>query len=175
ILFDKNNNKLLSFHSNEMDASFSFKQSCNTTYHLKGYSEGYLIGELDLKTVNDLNAAPLEIVMNMSLDPSKESDLVVDVTETNVTEGIQVLNSYYNFNSDNLVYTVQIGAFQGKAQTDKFVKLSSLFNYLYNDGFNRYYSGVFESHLEAVNYIKLLKKAGYIDAFIVGLKGKQRF
>jgi len=193
MLFDKNDKKLLSFQSNEMDASFSFKQSCNTTYKLKGYLEGYLIGELDIKTVNDLSAEPLEIVMNMSMDPNLEIDLIVDEPETKDNESQQIevstvetaqvahsnkdslLSSHYDFNSDNLVYTVQIGAFQGNAQTDKFIKLTSLFNHLYDDGFNRYYSGIFKSHLEAINYIKLLKKNGYNDAFVVGLKGEKRF
>jgi hypothetical protein len=49
-----------------------------------------------------------------------------------------------------------------------------MFNHLYNDGFNRYYSGVFESYAEAVNYLKLMKKDGYDDAFVVGLKGEKR-
>ena len=37
---------------------------------MKGYLEGYLIGELDITTANDLNADPIEIVMNMSVDPT---------------------------------------------------------------------------------------------------------
>jgi len=193
MLFDKNDKKLLSFLTNETDASFSFKQSCNTTYKLKGYLEGYLVGELDIKTVNDLNAEPIEIVMNMSVDPGMEIDLIVDVSEAKDTEGLQAglstvetaqgalsnknstLGPQYDFNSEKQVYTVQIGAFLGNAQTEKYVKLTGLFNYRYFDGFNRYYSGIFESRLEAINYMKLLKKNGYTDAFVVGLKGENRF
>jgi len=84
------------------------------------------------------------------------------------------LSSYYDFNSDNLIYTVQIGAFQEKAETSKFIELSSLFNHLYNDGLDRYYSGVFEFRLDAINYMNQLKKNGYHDVFIVGLKGEKR-
>lgn len=193
ILFDRYDKKILSFLSNETDASFSFKQSCNTTYKLKGYLEGYLIGELDIKTVNDLNAEPIEIVMNMMVDPNMEIDLIVEVPEAKDIEGLQAglstvetaqgalsnknstLGSQYDFNSENQVYTVQIGAFLGNAQTDKYVKLSGLFNYRYFDGFNRYFSGIFESRLEAINYMKLLKMNGYTDAFVVGLKGEKRF
>jgi hypothetical protein len=193
MLFDKNDKKLSSFLSNEMDASFSFRQSCNKAYKLKGYLDGYLIGELDIKTVNDLNAEPMEIVMNLSVDSGTESDLISDVPEAKDTEELQVgestiensqvvllnkdtfLSSHYNFNSDDLVYTVQIGAFKGNVQTDEFIKLFNLFNHLYDDGFNRYYSGIFETHLEALNYMKLLKKNGYNDSFIVGLKGENRF
>ncbi len=184
ILFDKNNKKLSTFISNEMNASFSFKQSCNTTYKLKGYLEGYLTAELDIKTVNDLNAEPLEIVMNMSLDLGMESDIIVGVqakendvrkTQIDLSNKGSILSSYYNFNSGNQIFTVQIGAFQGKAEIGKFFKLSSLFNHLYDDGFNRYYSGIYESRLEAINYMKLLKNSGYKDAFVVGLKGENRF
>ncbi|MCF6223641.1 MAG: hypothetical protein L3J34_07925 [Flavobacteriaceae bacterium] len=181
ILFDKNNNKLSSLISNEKNASFSFKQSCNTSYKLKGYLEGYLIGELNIKTVNDLNARPLKVVMHMSLDPSTERDLPVAINENDVektqvfkSNNSPILSSYYDFNSDNLIYTVQIGAFEGKAETSKFIELSSLFNHLYNDGLNRYFSGVFELRLDAINYMNLLKKNGYHDVFIVGLKGEKR-
>jgi len=194
MLLDENNKEVLSFLSNETDATFSFKQSCSTTYKLKGYLDGYLIAELDTKTVNDLNAEPMVIVLNMSMDPNMEIDLIVDVLPEAIDdEGLQeevskakttqvvlsnkdsLLSSHYNFNSDNLVYTVQIGAFLGNVQTDKYIKLSSLFNHIYDDGFNRYYSGIFESRLEALNYMILLKKNGYNDAFVIGLKGGNRF
>ncbi len=192
ILFDENNIKLSSFISTERDATFKFKQSCNTNYKLKGYLEGYLIGELDIETVNDLNTDPLEIVMHMRLDSSAESIVNVGIRETDGLEGVQIdqndliktqilksnnssiNSSFYDFNSDNLVYTVQIGAFQGKAETNKFIELSSLFNHLYKDGLNRYYSGIFELRLDAINYMNQLKKNGYHDAFIVGLKGEKR-
>ena len=183
MLLDENDKEVLSFLSNETDATFSFKQSCNTTYKLKGSLEGYLIAELDIKTVNDLSAKPMEIVMNMSMDPSMEFGAESQQVEEGVDETAQVvmlskdsfLSSQYNFNSNNQVYTVQIGAFQGNVQTDKYIKLSSLYNHIYDDGFNRYYSGIFESRLEALNYMKLLKKNGYNDAFVVGLNGEKRF
>jgi outer membrane protein OmpA-like peptidoglycan-associated protein len=90
MLFDENGIKLQSFLSNENDASFSFKQSCNTTYKVKGYLEGYLIGELDIKTVNDLNAEPIEIVMHMGVDPTEEIDAIVDAAEVEKLEKVTV-------------------------------------------------------------------------------------
>ena len=81
MLFDENGTKLKSFFSSENDASFSFMQSCNTTYTLKGYLEGYLIGEMDIKTVNDLNADPIEIVMNMSVDPTTVVNPIAEASE----------------------------------------------------------------------------------------------
>jgi hypothetical protein len=73
------------------------------------------------------------------------------------------------------VYTVQIGAFQGNVITEKYKPLSNSFNHQYDDGFNRFYSGIFKTYLEAQDHTKLMKKKGYNDAFVVGLKGKDRF
>ena len=169
--------------SNESDASFSFKQSCNTSYTLKGYLDGYLIGEMAIETVNDLNSAPREIVMNMSAARTKEetifADTAVEAIEKKPEDAVSIENamsgSNYNFNSAQEVYTVQIGAFNGNAETDKYIELSSLFNYQYDDGLNRYYSGVFGSRKEAMNYLNLLKMNGFKDAFVIGLKGEKRF
>lgn len=182
-LYDGSEEVLSSFQSNESDASFSFKQSCNTSYTLKGYLDGYLIGEIAIKTINDLDAEPLEIVMHMKVDKSKENVVVTNRSLETVNETVQVtklsedakLGSNYNFESEQEVYTVQLGAFQGKAATNKYIELSSLFNYQYEDGLNRYFSGVFQSRPEAMNYLNLLKMNGFDDAFVVGLKGGKRF
>ena len=80
----------------------------------------------------------------------------------------------YNFDGFYQVYTVQIGAFHGKVQTNKFIKLTNLFNHRYDDGFNRYYAGIFETSIEARNYMKLLRTKGFEGAFVVGLNGKER-
>ena len=85
-LFDESGKKLQTFISNENDASFNFKQSCNTTYKLKGYLEGYLISELDIQTVNDLNAAPIEIVFNMEVDPTANMDVIAEVPLSEVSD-----------------------------------------------------------------------------------------
>ncbi|MDN3642021.1 OmpA family protein [Lutimonas halocynthiae] len=81
----------------------------------------------------------------------------------------------YNFYEDTQVYTVQIGAFKGQVQTDKYSKLTDLFNHRYDDGLNRYYSGIFETSTEARNHMKRMRKNGYVGAFVVGLKGENRF
>ena len=193
ILLDEKGVSMQSFSSNENDASFSFKQSCNTTYILKGYMEGYSIGEREIKTINDLNAAPLEIVMQMREVPNPEINIIVDGSEVKESEGEQTVKSTsdvapdsllnedsassfpYDFNSSNQVYTVQIGAFQGNVKTEKYKLLSNSFNHRYDDGFNRYYSGLFKTYLEAQDYTKQMKKKGFNDAFVVGLKGEDRF
>ncbi|MCF6224018.1 MAG: OmpA family protein [Flavobacteriaceae bacterium] len=80
----------------------------------------------------------------------------------------------YDFSKKTAVYTVQIGAFQGKVQTNKYSKLTNLFNHRYSDGFNRYYSGIFETSTKASVYLKTLKKAGFEGAFVIGLEGSER-
>lgn len=80
----------------------------------------------------------------------------------------------YNFSNNNKIYTVQIGAFKGSVQTNKFSKLTNLFNHQYNDGLNRYFAGIFETSTEARNYMKLLRKKGFEGAFVIGLKGNER-
>ena len=80
----------------------------------------------------------------------------------------------YNFDSSAQVYTVQVGAFHGKVQTHKYSNLSNLFNHRYNDGFNRYYAGIFKTSTQARNHMKLLKQNGFEGAFVVGLNGNER-
>jgi hypothetical protein len=73
------------------------------------------------------------------------------------------------------MYTVQIGAFQENVKTGTYTDSAGLFNHRYEDGFNRFYSGVFKSHKEALSHLKKMKKDGYQEAFVVGLKGSERF
>jgi len=81
----------------------------------------------------------------------------------------------YDFSTDNIVYTVQIGAFMENVKTGTYEDSSGLFNHRYDDGYNRFYSGVFESNKEAQTHMEQMKKDGYKDAFVLGLQGKKRF
>ena len=81
----------------------------------------------------------------------------------------------YDFSADNIVYTVQLGAFMENVKTGTYEDSSGLFNYRYDDGYNRFYSGVFESNKEAITHMEQMKKDGYKDAFVLGLQGKKRF
>jgi len=81
----------------------------------------------------------------------------------------------YDFSKNNVVYSVQIGAFLQNVKTGTYNKSSGLFNHRYDDGYNRFYSGVFESYEKAQNHMKQMKKDGYGDAFVVGLEGEKRF
>ena len=81
----------------------------------------------------------------------------------------------YDFSSEAIVYTVQIGAFQQSVDTDTYGDSSVLFNHVYEDGYNRFYSGVFKTEAEALGHLEQMKKEGYDDAFVLGLNGEKRF
>lgn len=82
----------------------------------------------------------------------------------------------YDFDSRNttIVYTAQIGAFKGDLQSEKYKKLTNLFNHRYDDGLNRYFSGKFKTAEEARAYANQLKKRGFEGVFMVVLKGDAR-
>lgn len=114
----------------------------------------------------------------------KASDQIIVKSENRKNDLKQEENSYtsnsglfmnYNFYEEKEVYTVQVGAFKGKVQTDKYSKLTDLFNHRYDDGLNRYYSGIFETSAEARDHMRSMRKNGYTGAFVVGLKGEARF
>jgi outer membrane protein OmpA-like peptidoglycan-associated protein len=341
VLFDEQDNELQKMLSNETDGSFNFDASCNTTYKLRGYIEGYLIGEVEIKTVNDLDVGPIDVILNVNTDliPKMDSDMNVvtdantdsepetdlkSTADANIAENtkseladknnikintiyfdfdkynirydakleldriVKVMKEYpemaidvsshadsrgtysynielsnnraestiqylvnmgidsdrlsgkgfgegqlvtncpdevscteyqhqlnrrseflvknafdevvvrsnnrpnsltsdmhfsksdsgeyvnYDFTSNNLAYTVQIGAFRGNGQSKKYNELGNLFNYRYNDGLKRYFSGQFKTSREAHKYMKQLRKKGFEGAFVVGLKGDDR-
>jgi hypothetical protein len=192
-LFDQDDKNLGSFNSGEKDASFSFEQSCNANYTLRAYREGYSTGELKIKTINDLDANPLAVVVHLKANQDLKKDLVAElpkseISETAVPIEINAVQAApveeesksddqlpYDFNSELQIYTVQIGAFQVKAKTEEYIKVTDLFNHNYEDGFNRYYSGIFASSTEAKKHLIKMKNEGFYDAFVVGLKGENRF
>jgi hypothetical protein len=86
-----------------------------------------------------------------------------------------MIGAAYDFNSENVMYTVQIGAFVQNVKTATYKDSAGLFNHRYDDGYNRFYSGVFKSYEEALAHLEEMRKNGYDDAFVLGLKGKTRF
>lgn len=81
----------------------------------------------------------------------------------------------YHFDSETEAWTVQIGAFYNQADLTKFRKLKGVFNHKYTDGYQRYFSGVFETTTEAKTYMRWMRQNGFEGAFVVGLKGEERF
>ena len=128
---------------------------------------------------HQLNRRSEFLVTNDSGDITFKSDNILfsnnfDTNNYVTNSGIFV---NYNFNSDNntVAYTVQVGAFHGKIQSKKYKELTNLFNHQYDDGFNRYFAGKFKNSNQAKKYMSLLRKKGFNGAFVVGLKGADRF
>ena len=116
---------------------------------------------------NEANLRDLEILM--------EAESLAEMDRIKEEYKDLISGAAYNFDSENVVYTVQIGAFQQDVSTVDYADSSVLFNHSYDDGYNRFYSGVFKSTAEAQAHLATMKKEGYEDAFVLGLTGKKRF
>ena len=104
-----------------------------------------------------------------------EAENLSEIERIKEVYGAEMTGAAYNFDQNDVMYTVQIGAFQENVKTGTYTDSAGLFNHRYEDGFNRFYSGVFESNKEANAHLKKMKKDGYNDAFVIGLKGSERF
>jgi hypothetical protein len=115
----------------------------------------------------EANLRDLEILL--------EAESLIEITRVEQAFADDMTGSAYDFSSENIMYTVQIGAFVENVKTGTYNDSSGLYNHRYDDGYNRFYSGVFESYEEALAHLEQMKKEGHNDAFVLGLKGKKRF
>lgn len=138
-----------------------------------GSKEAYIAAfrEVDAETIRlaeeAANLKDLEILL--------EAENIAEIERIEEVLGEDLVGEAYDFNSSNVVYTVQIGAFVEKVKTGTYDESSGLFNYRYDDGYNRFYSGVFSTAEEANAHMMQMKNDGYRDAFVLGLEGKKRF
>lgn len=134
-----------------------------------GSKEDYVVAYTEAMRLADeaANLRDLEILL--------EAESLAEITRIEEALGDSMTGTAYDFSGDNVVYTVQIGAFKKNVKTDTYNESSGLFNQHYDDGFNRFYSGVFDSYEDALAHLEQMKKEGYDDAFALGLKGKNRF
>lgn len=138
-----------------------------------GSKEAYIAAfrEVDAETIRlaeeAANLRDLEILL--------EAETIAEIERIEEALGDDLVGGAYDFDSSNVVYTVQIGAFVQKVKTGTYDKSSGLFNYRYDDGYNRFYSGVFSTVEEANAHMMQMKNEGYRDAFVLGLDGKKRF
>jgi len=127
------------------------------------------------------NAAEAEVLLaektaNLEdLEILLEAESLAEITRFEEVFADEMGGDAYDFSKNNIVYTVQIGAFLENVKTDTYGDSSGLFNHRYDDGYNRFYSGVFDSNEEANAHLEQMKKDGYNDAFVLGLKGNERF
>lgn len=138
-----------------------------------GSKEDYIVAynavDAEAKRIaeNKANLIDMEILL--------EAESLAEIARIEEIIGDDMSGTAYDFNNSNIAYTVQIGAFVKNVKTGTYKKSSGLFNYQYDDGYNRFYSGVFNSQEEANIHLKLMQKEGYDDAFVLGLNGKDRF
>ena len=111
----------------------------------------------------------------MDLEILLEAERLAEIERLEKELQASLVGEAYDFRGDQVVYTVQIGAFLKDVKTGTYKDSSGLFNHQYADGYNRFYSGVFQTEAEALQHLKKMTDQGFEDAFIVGLKGAQRF
>jgi hypothetical protein len=109
-------------------------------------------------------------------EAEKEAGLVAEKEAAEMAEkemAASATNSY-NFNSDRIVFTVQVGAFINSVNSGTHSRYTDLFHHKYPDGLTRYYSGVYASKEEALDHLQQMKEKGFTDAFVIGLQGERR-
>lgn len=88
------------------------------------------------------------------------------------SEGFEeLMTTLKDKNSTLIVYTVQVGAFITTPRANHFNGVNELFSGSYDDGFTRFFSGLFNSVEEAVQYRDKLRNRGFKDSFVLGLDG----
>ena len=85
----------------------------------------------------------------------------------------ELMNTLQDESSHLIIYTVQVGAFRIPKNPKKghYDGVENLFSKKYDDRFNRFFSGLFNSIDKAVQYRDELRDRGYKDAFVLGLDG----
>lgn len=85
----------------------------------------------------------------------------------------ELMSTLKDKESTLIVYTVQVGAYKIPKNPKKghYDGVENLFSRKYDDRFNRFFSGLFNSISEAVQYRDKLRQSGYSDAFVLGLDG----
>lgn len=149
----------------------------------EGYIEAFEALEitgLELKG-DDLNVAEEDLTQAEEMADRRDKEILTEAENeaklASIKEVFEEETSLktYDFTSEKVIYTVQIGAFKENKNTRVFGDSSYSFNHQYKDGYNRFYSGVFESVEEANTHLEKIRQLGYKDAFILGLKGNERF
>ncbi len=73
--------------------------------------------------------------------------------------------------SQEIVYTVQLGAFRNDPLKGHFENVENLFSQSYSDGLTRFFAKLFKSLPDAVAHRDKLRQDGFPDAFVLGLDG----
>ena len=168
--FETGGNELNVFASEVIDnkPSAPIKLDVQATASKEDYIAAYKALEAEALVAEEkANLIDLEILL--------EAESLAEITRFEEVFADEMTGAAYDFSKNNTVYTVQIGAFLENVKTGTYGDSSGLFNHRYDDGYNRFYSGVFSSLEEALAHLEQMKKDGYKDAFVLGLKAETRF
>ena len=168
--FETGGNELNIFASEVIDnePSAPIKLDVQATASKEDYIAAFKAVEAEALVAEEkANLIDLEILL--------EAESLAEITRFEEVFADEMTGAAYDFSKNNTVYTVQIGAFLENVKTGTYGDSSGLFNHRYDDGYNRFYSGVFNSLEEALAHLEQMKKDGYKDAFVLGLKAETRF
>ncbi len=73
--------------------------------------------------------------------------------------------------SQEIIYTVQLGAFMKNHREGHFNNVENLFSQTYSDGMTRFFTKLFKSLPDAVVYRNKMRQDRFPDAFVLGLDG----
>ena len=156
----------------------------------KGYGETQLVNNCSngvdcTEEEHALNRRSEFIILNKNETPQEirnqiDDRIVISEPSNNKKERkeekIQISNSSkkYDFQADSpKVYTVQVSATSPRRNID-IPNVKNEFSYSFDDGYRRYFSGVFSSRNEAGKHRNKLRQNGVKGAFVVALKGSNR-
>lgn len=146
----------------------------------KGFGETQLVNRCS----NGVNCTEAEHALNrrsefIILNENETPESIRDEVYTKVSQELEAdqeqMEADYDFeDTSREAYTVQIGAFKPGSMPD-FKQFNNVFSHVYPDNFERFFSGVFETRVEADRYKSKVRQMGVKGAFTVGLKGESRF
>lgn len=115
---------------------------------------------------------------NTSSSPSKETTTIEKDIKVSPSGGKPTFVSdagIAHFSKDALPaqskYRVQLGAFSREANEKYFKGLENVIAVSSDDGFTRYYSGVFDNYQEAARYKIDIVQRGFTNAFVIKVQG----
>ncbi|MDT0295808.1 OmpA family protein [Mesonia ostreae] len=153
----------------------------------KGYGETQLINDCDNNTdcseeEHQMNRRSEFIILNENETPQEMRKGIAVRSSENVdtkrhTSEKMMTTDAYDFDSPNPkeIFTVQVVAGSSNNPVVKYKSLSSVYHYSYADGLRRYFSAQFKTRAQADAYKLELRNKGFDGAFVVGLRGKERF
>ena len=154
----------------------------------KGYGETQLVNNCSngidcTEEEHALNRRSEFIIINENETPQEIRNQIDDKvsvaqsSSSDVEKKIKTTTKFvreYNFRADSpKVFTVQVSATTQNKKTNIF-GVENEYSYFFDDGYRRYFSGVFDSKREANKYKVQLREKGVKGAFVVALKGKNR-